>query len=216
MKYLFIVLAISLLFVVGCVTESSKEQAAKDDSNTQNTNEETTPSVTSGIMKTSISKLMTSGKSLKCTFEDKIDNDNTLSETIYVSGKKYRIDILMSAIEGYEFHMISDGKWLYTWNSMTNKGTKLNIDELKDVKIKGSGQTTDVEKELEFDCMPWTVSSSMFNLPSGIEFTDETAEMKEAVESFDPEEVKRQTCAMCDQAPSEELREQCRTNAECP
>jgi hypothetical protein len=106
--------------------------------------------------------------------------------------------------------------WLYSWNSMTDKGTKLNIDELKDVKIKKPEQkNTDLEKEMEFDCAPWVVSSSMFTLPSNIEFTDDTAEMKEAVQSFDPEKTKRDTCAMCDQAPTEDLIQSCRENAGC-
>jgi hypothetical protein len=232
MKYLFIGLIICLVVIAGCGKISSPKQEGLTVNNgslvqgtgNQATNETNKPSLTEGeqntggIMKSTISKLLLSGKSLKCTFEDKIEKDNTLSETVYISGKKFRIDILMSAIEGYEFHMISDGEWAYTWNSMTEKGTKLNIDELNGVKPKNAGQSaqpTDMNKEMEFDCKPWVASSSMFSLPSNIEFADDTAEMKEAVESFDVEAAKKRACDMCDQAP-EEMQETCRQNAQCP
>jgi hypothetical protein len=179
----------------------------KDDSDNEGT----------GIMKTSISKLLLSGKSLKCTLDEQMDEGNILSETLYISGKRFRTDVLMSAMEGYEFHMISDGEWAYTWNTMSNKGTKLNLDELKGVKPQNAGQNTaDLEKESEFNCIPWVPSTSMFDLPSGIEFTDDTAELKDAVEGFDAEKVQAQTCAMCEQAPSEELRQTCKENSGCP
>jgi hypothetical protein len=227
MKYLLVTIMVCLVILVGCVKESSpkKEGLAANNEPIVKNDEPTTQTAGNGDSdggqslggKTTISKLLTSGKSLKCTFIDNIDSDNTLSETVYIAGKKFRIDVLMSAIEGYEFHMISDGIWVYTWNSMTDKGSKFNADELNGVKPKNAGQQgADLNKEMEFDCKSWVATSSMFELPSDIEFTDDTAELKDAVENFDVEKTTEQVCSMCANAPTEELREQCRENAQCP
>jgi hypothetical protein len=225
MKYILVTLVICLVFLAGCESSPKQEGSTADKPIVQNNEPiaQTTGNGGSGDGsqnlggKTTISKLLTSGKSLRCTYEEKMEKDNTLSETIYVSGKKFRIDILMSAMEGYEFHMISDGKWVYTWNSLANKGTKFNAAELEGTKpINGGQQGADINKEMELDCRSWVPQSSMFDLPSGMEFTDDTAELKDAVENFDPEKIRAQTCAMCKGAPSEELRQQCMGDIECP
>jgi predicted small lipoprotein YifL len=188
----------------------------------------------------SIMELMEAGKPLTCAWQDKTDGGD-MTGSIFVDGKRFRSDIVMAgkndegqdALE-VEMHNISDGQFVYIWNSMPgSKAMKMDLEKLKKTDTAATEEeksSVDLEQELDLNCDSWSVDETVFNLPSDIEFTDQTDMINAAIESagnmqneasavsglpgMSAEEQKK-ICDICQMSPAGEAREACLSNAKC-
>ncbi|MFH1427243.1 MAG: hypothetical protein ABIG60_01810 [Patescibacteria group bacterium] len=182
----------------------------------------------------SMKDLLTRDKSLKCTYEEKNsdgdDNSSSRGE-MYIAGGKARTDIVNISENGEEdMHMIMDSDWMYTWTSFMPKGTKMKLDTLQESEnFEKKGNINqgfqDLAKELNYKCRPWIVDGSKFIPPSDIVFDDITEMMAGFAEEFqnmDAEEMQEgldeateAVCDLCEYAPDEETKANCKADAGC-
>ena len=196
------------------------EQAAKQE---QNQNKQEEEESFFGSMK----DLMTRGKSLKCTYEDDTNDGGKVVGVLYVADNKAKSEVEFEEenMKGTA-HALIDGDWMYSWASFMPQATKMNISTISD------GQEFDAEEEagtlgkaLDYKCRPWIKDGSKFKLPAGVEFKDVTQDMKKLTETMKDmdtgemetslQAVTEQLCEMCENAPDEETKAQCKADAGC-
>jgi hypothetical protein len=216
--FVYVVLSILAISLSGC--------GKKTDTSNQNTSNQPEASQEESFSG-SLKDLINGGKTLKCTWQSSQDDSGQISGTIYIKGKKFKQDITFKNPETDEdsgveidFHSVSDGEWVYSWTSNTpGKGTKMNLSQFETQQEQSDSNTTmvDMTKENNYTCLPWSISDSEFVPPADVEFKDITQEMQGLQENAaaDLEKAKETVCNMCDQAPDEETRMQCRQNAGC-
>jgi hypothetical protein len=153
----------------------------------------TTPPVTitdiSGGAK--LSDSLKNGKPVICVFNNKTD-PIPHSGTIYINGLSIRTDYTVTGGKpgNSQGHLISDGEYFYIWTDQ-NTGFKLQISA-----FPGQNATTSAENLLssymkmdtnsEIKCLPWQVDTTMYELPSNIDFKDLTKSILDMKSSFQP------------------------------
>jgi len=180
----------------------------------------------------SIEDLMTGGKTLKCTYDMPDEADG--KGVIYSTKDKMRNEMEFTAEDEGKMktYTIVNGDWMYIWSNMAPGGTKINISDMKDVEgtVKDSKTAKEMRKQMNYKCRPWIVDNSKFAPPADIEFKDATVmmegfkdmmtddfdldEMMEEAEK-DAEDAREWLCKMCETAPDEETKAECRADAEC-
>lgn len=133
--------------------------------------------------------LSNSAWNIKCsmTIEDwswKID------QTVYISGKKMRMDSNWNddwiSIDN---HMISDGEYNYMWwntGSFKMKIPKNDVSENEKTNVWYTDSNEVLDKIPENKCEDWNVDSTVFDIPSGIEFVD-LEEMQKSIKMNIPD-----------------------------
>lgn len=120
----------------------------------------------------SLKDLLASGQSQKCTFADNSGTASTQG-TVYIGDGKMRQDFSSSdngqTING---HMISDGQNFYTWTEGSAVGFKMAITASQETSQNSQNQSPDVNKKIDYNCGAWSPDSSLFVLPSGVQFND--------------------------------------------
>lgn len=210
--YLCLVLVICALAFSGC----GKKEAADNNQPAANDNgtvqKEDSGDGEEEITASSLA-LLGRGKALHCTFsfEDKESNSKQ-SGDFYVDGKnkKFRTEAEITAtgegMKNMQVKTISDGAYVYTWNSLNDKaGFKMKITEEKN--DSEPGQTQDLNQEIKFRCRSWKVDNSMFELPSGVQFTDMDAMMKQVSTPAAGGGI--DLCAICSQIPDTSQKSEC-------
>jgi hypothetical protein len=148
-----------------------------------------------------VKDLMGLGKSQKCTWTTPEQG----SSTVYVDGKKTRVEIIMLAVEDQptqQMISIADPIWAYSWNPVTKKGIKVNVEEVNeetpetekfrsldedddDDKDNDNDYQTMVNQNYEFSCEPWKVDPNMFIPPVDVEFADMNAMMDQMEQNME-------------------------------
>ncbi|OGF83052.1 hypothetical protein A3B18_02575 [Candidatus Giovannonibacteria bacterium RIFCSPLOWO2_01_FULL_46_13] len=163
-KIIWIVIAVAVI-VAGAYFMLGKGEESPNTS--QETNNQDTQKMST---KSSIKNLMAQGGSQKCTVKTAVEN--SFSEgTIYVGEGKMRGDFTsVSGGQSMKSHMITDQSNIYVWTDSMDQGFKMaaNADTAGD----GGNSGVNVNQEIEWDCDPWSVDSSVFSLPSGIKFME--------------------------------------------
>lgn len=168
----------------------------------------------------SIKDILGMGQSLKCVWNQPQD-DKEVKGTMYVSDKKFRQMVnFPQEDKNIEINTISDGEYIYTWGGFSgnNQGTKFKIEELNKitpppVADEKPAENVDLEKKLDYKCSPWSADQSMFTPPSDVNFVDQMELMNKATEQL--KNAGSDICALCDKAPNEEARQQCKASAKC-
>ena len=131
--------------------------------------------------------------------------------TVYLSGDKYRTDMTVSPSGGQaiESHIISDGTWLYQWNSMGLAGTKMKIEDIEKMSQDGQALSEDVyegqysqktlDQEFAYDCSSWSVDQGLFTPPGDVDFQDISVMLQKTQKMG--ENLMDNLCAMCDSLP---------------
>jgi hypothetical protein len=125
---------------------------------------------------TSLKSLLVAGSSRKCTFSN-ADQGVSSQGTVYVSGGKFRGDFSAMVSGKTEMsHMISDNQISYVWVDGMSSGYKMKFDANAQANAQSNAQAhaMDPNKNMNFNCGSWSADSSMFSLPSGVQFTDMT------------------------------------------
>ena len=122
----------------------------------------------------SLKDLLTSASAQKCTFVSN-ESGTTSEGTVYVSGGKVRTDSkITTSGKTTTTSIFTDGKTLYMWgDQLGTQGIKITI-EASETATPAPGATTatDLSKPMNFNCSAWVVDSAMFELPSGVTFSE--------------------------------------------
>lgn len=125
--------------------------------------------------------LMESGSSLSCTFSRDQDDSN-IAGTYNVSGTKVAGNYTITQPNGTvsNFQMISDGQYMYSWgDQLGGYGLKVDLERAKEISAEGQPSATPSSGEPQFDalseqfqynCTPWTVDPSVFEVPADVNF----------------------------------------------
>lgn len=138
-------------------------------------NENTGPEVTqpTAVAPKSLKELFGLNVTQQCTFDDSAGN----SGTVYVGGGQMRGDF-SSTVEGKTTvsHMIVDNQTSYLWMDDQTTGFKMAFDAATPTgttNAAGQSETNlDVNQKVDYRCQSWVANTSLFALPSGIQFSD--------------------------------------------
>lgn len=218
-KKLFIGIAVLLiiLLLVFVGKSSNKPQAGNaipTEGTAENSQGETSTKVGNML------ELLKSGNTVKCAFSSN-DNNTNISGTVYVSGKSMRNDskITMENNQTIESHMISDGTWLYSWSSSMPQGVKMKIPDTTQPSTAPNGtdaasandsgkpQTMKgLQSNYNFKCDKWNIDTTMFTLPTNIQFMDATTP---------PTSPSQSACSACNYIQDAATKAQCKTSLGC-
>lgn len=203
----------------------------------------------------SFSQLMQMGENYTCTFSD-TSEDSTVTGTVYIaaSENKFRTDYSVEGmtpdsqeemetdqIFGFDDgSMISDGEYMYVWNSTTNEGFKMKFDpestdffsdfDMNNEDEDGPSHLFDQDQEMEYNCQPWRVDNSKFIPPTTVTFTDFSAQFEQMESMMDSMQLEEnaeagtqleanydmsEMCTLCNQLPTAEAQEECLTSLGC-
>lgn len=169
---------------------------------------------------TSIKGLLASGRSLKCTFAD-VTEAATTNGTVYVSGGKMRGDFSAAVDEvgTMHSHMISDGEYMHVWMDTMKQGFKMKVSGTTTTQ---TSQAPDINKELKYECNPWSADASLFALPAHITFSESITTgvgtgvgAKANVDANASVKGTASQCSMCDSVPAGAARDQCKAQLGC-
>ncbi len=179
----------------------------------------------------SLSELMARGKPMECTWNENESNGGSVTGHMVINGKQFKNDVTVESLPGeeggealqIETHSISDGTWVYIWNSMQpGKGTKMDLAKLEQPATATDTpekQDLDLDRKLDYKCTDWSSDAAIFTPPSEIIFEDVTAEtnklMKDATDPANAQKMNKLVCDLCKQAPDESSRAECLKNAGC-
>ncbi|MBX9765580.1 hypothetical protein K2X83_02975 [Patescibacteria group bacterium] len=126
-----------------------------------------------GAYNGSLADLTRRGGDWQCTFT--VENQVAQSSgTVYVSGQKLRGDfssLVPQLNQTIDSHMIQDNGAVYVWTSLSPQGFKTETA----ISTPGGAaafqeQGVDVNQAYDYNCVPWTVDPSKFELPAGVTF----------------------------------------------
>ena len=135
----------------------------------------TTQAAGGGII-SDLKAALSSGVGYQCTYT--YQNIQSVSK---MKGQKFSS---RTTVEGQVSNAISDGTWMYTWADGQAKGVKFNIADMKKNAQAGGQQSAPSMDDIastanNVQCTPSAVSDSEFNPPSGVEFQDMGALLKQ-------------------------------------
>jgi hypothetical protein len=205
-KNLSTLIIISLFAVVlsACTTSSSDNQTQS-----QNMVQDQKQLQESQTVSGTIKDLMGLDQAVKCTFENP---DGQGRGTVYAQGSKAKTEIEID-MDGQKISMntLVDGEWMYQWGNSMMGNTKMNIKEMEKLgeqyqeqnreRNQEPEQVQNYNQELNYNCSPWNGDSSVFSLPSGVEFTDTTKQLTDTINNA--ENMKQDLCKMCESLPGE-------------
>lgn len=203
---LLLIILMSTLSGCGQKINSTGELDANENNSVEDEGEEITASTL---------EMLERGKPLHCTFSFK-DEKETMEQTgeFYVDGQKKRFKMDATAIVKGENPMtiksavVSDGEYTYSWNSLNEKaGFKMKMEEAVETDSTDEQKVQDLNQDIKFHCRSWKVDNSVFDLPSGITFTD----MNEMIKNMTPPSASGNVdiCALCNQIPDVSQKSEC-------
>jgi len=202
-----VLISVSIL-LTGC--------APKNNGNTKSTTSNTTQEET---LKGNLLDLVKGGKNIKCIFSVN-DASGQSSGITYVSEGKSRSDFSATSTTGetYESHSITEGDWIYTWTSLTDQGTKMQISQLpKSEETATTNKSVETfSNNMDYKCTPWMADGTKFNIPTNITFLDFTEMMKNIQSQTDKlKEGLKGMCGTCEMAGDAVKIAECKKNLGC-
>lgn len=155
--------------------------------------------------KKSLRDLLALTENQECSFTD----DQGNSGILYGSAGKVRGDFT-ATVNGTvtQSHMFSDNTNMYFWVDGQTMGFKGSVSSMTQAGTQTGNKSVDVNKQVEYECKPWSVNTDSLVVPEGITFTDFNVIMPqgsgttEAGQSAMPDTNSIQ-CAACDNLPAE-------------
>ncbi len=178
----------------------------------------------------SMQDLLARGKSLKCTYKTTSSGDE-YETVMYIAGGKVKTETEVKTDEGktIENSMVIDKDWMYTWNSFTPKGMKVDMSKMPEMdNVSDDDINKDMAsmaKNMDYKCRAWIPDNSKFKIPTNIQFQDITemmAGMTEGIMNMTEEDMKKMEtesnkwiCEHCKTAPTPELKAECLGDVKC-
>lgn len=162
--------------IVGYLLFSHKSgtvsQAPTSSANNSTGNSNSQTQATNGP--TSLNDLLASGAAQSCTYSD-VSGAVSSQGTVYIGQGKMRLDY--STLENGQNitgHMIADGQYYYTWMDGSSSGFKFapTANQQVSPQPNQNSQSIDTNKKIDYNCAPWSPDSSLFVLPSKVQFND--------------------------------------------
>lgn len=125
---------------------------------------------------TSIEEILSSGKSMKCTFQ-KSDDVAQLQGTVFISEARVRgdFDIRVSTLQSpFQSHFITRDGVTYTWTSLAKAGFRSPAVQsaAPDSSPAAQADIVGLQDKVAYSCAPWTEENGTFSIPQNINFTD--------------------------------------------
>jgi hypothetical protein len=126
-----------------------------------------------GMFSGSLADLVGRGGNWQCTFN--VENEVSKSSgTVYVSGMMLRGDfesVVPQLNQTIDSHMIQKDGSVYVWTSLAPQGFKSAATiGTPDGTTAFRDQGVDINQTYNYNCTPWAVDASQFELPEGITF----------------------------------------------
>jgi hypothetical protein len=227
MKKAIIISAVAVfsVFLAGCgggnqqSAQTGQEQNAEKAVSADSQNAQ--PQSQENKISASLKDLLGMGKTVKCNSTNTSDKFSTTGTT-YVSGEKVRSDVVSQMENAAETnsHIIVAGGWMYMWNEGAITGIKIDTNSMKqnnppaadnsDQGTKTPPADNQFDSKANFDCSPWTADESVFAIPQGVTFTDQSAALNNLKNSVP--QTPGNACAVCDSIPNAEAKAQCKAN----
>jgi hypothetical protein len=189
LMFVFAFLAIASLALSGCGKKTAQDQGTVEQSGqgNQGADQSAVDTVKKGLY-----DLMTTGAGMKCTIQDKLEGQLTMTvkgDKVRVDGFSYMIPSANGDVPPIEDKgtMVNDGVWVYMWSGQ--EGMKFNIKDMQSLSKQDQGQSSgdspqndsmdwkDWVKEMDdegtkYDCSPTVVNDGDFAPPSDVKFED--------------------------------------------
>lgn len=154
----------------------------------------------------------------------------TQTQTIYFDGSNLRTDVAMNVEDRQNTaHVVLKDGWEYMWSegvasgAAGNIGTKINVSELKKQQAQVASEAPqnnggiDIQRTMNFSCIPWVPDAAQFALPADIQFQDMTsfgtgAGSVPAVGAGGIPTAPANLCDVCKNIPVGSARTQCETS----
>lgn len=160
-----------LLGAVGVFLYSRNKPAAQPSSTTSATEQTKTEST----MSNSLTDLLQSGKTQKCTFSYSDENGGT-EGTAYINNQNMRADLSITTADKKvsQMSMIRKDDDSYVWGGGFPSGTglKMTLSAEEFTSNEESKKYFDTSKKADYDCSGWTADLSVFTPPSNVKFSD--------------------------------------------
>lgn len=168
LKLVGVVGAMTLL--AGCMGSGSTAEVQDD----------VRPTPTTESLAMSLKDALLSGQAMRCTY-----NDGQGEVSSLVKGSKVRVEGMSMGENQGKGWMINDGEWMYTWSDGEKKGTKFNVQAMKDLGDELAEKNiqnpedwaNEVDAQYKPDCRPASASDDDFVPPADVEFQDMSAMM---------------------------------------
>jgi hypothetical protein len=160
--------------------------------------------------KKSLKDLLTAKEPAQCTY-----NDENGQGAAYIDSGRLRGDFSYKyQADETKGHIIIINNTSYVWTDGTGKkGIKISLDNAPQTST--GANNIDVATKVAYKCSPWTVNNSVFEFPSGIEFTDVAQLVVPEGKSPNENETMQKRCESCNNTASQEMREDCRATLGC-
>lgn len=194
MKKILIPVIIVLLLLVGAVLFMRKPGTDKNTmtGSTAPTNAEKMDSQESEFFAGTIADLLKRNVAMKCQSSFS-ENEATFNGTYYINPTTgmTRIDMTNKLPDDggkiITSHMVVDKSYMYSWQEGEKTGFKFATDVGKSTGTVGDTQTNNpdsqLNRSLNFNCVPGTVDESYFRVPSDINFQDMSAGIKQMMDA---------------------------------
>ena len=148
----------------------------------------------------SLRNLMTISSNIVCTFND---TESGVEGEIYVGNGNLRGDFVTQTNgSAMNSHMISTNDRVYVWSDESDQGMVFTLEDVEDPDAEDEmSSSVDLDEEYSYNCRPWIVDRSVFQLPGNIEFIDFSSMMQFEIMTGDGDQVIQGTseqCAACE------------------
>ncbi len=167
---------------------------------------------------TSLKELQALASPQKCIFKDESSPEQAQG-MVYISKGRMRGDFgIVSQGKTVKSHMITDGKYSYTWMDDSPTGFKMAVDAPKaGAEAKPGYAGVDSDKQINYNCQAWSEDATMFAVPANVKFEDFsaiTAPKTQQDAATAPSGSSAAACAACDTLQGD-AKTQCRTALSC-
>ncbi len=218
-KNLLIGIVIAVIIIAGGGLYLTRSSNQTPTSTTSGTPELPDINVTEPSDTKSFLGLMQGIRNQMCTFKDEAQNAGAM----YSGNGKVRADFTGNAGGTVtNTHMISDGTNVYLWFDGATDGIKMTLEDIeKDTaNATNTAKSIDVNKQVDYNCSPWSVDNSKFSLPNitfndlGAMIENSIGEIPDGTTPFNPSDPTASQCAACASLPPEAAT-QCRQALNC-
>ena len=183
------IMSVGLLVLGGCAAKDTQGPTVPATPSAPQTSQATpeNTSFTGGVK-----QLLAMGKPQRCEWHSGDERG-----VVYLDGQRVRTearDVLVAEGVKGDMVMVSDGTWMYTWNTATKKGQKFKMEDMERMQERfGGAQDMMEEQESEmpapqdymtqehtYTCTKWRVDEQKFAVPKDVTFEDMSAMLEQA------------------------------------
>lgn len=175
-----IIAGVGAYFIVGRDTAETSETVVEEMVSEQSDSQRASSEVVTESM--SLTDIINEQKNQLCTFTD---SETKGVGTVFIGDRDFRGDFQTDINDKASVtHMIVlDTTDVYVWMEGETQGFKTSMSGLTDLSEFGEETTAfNINKAVDYECYPWTLDNSQFELPQAVEFRDMSSMLENASE----------------------------------